>query len=177
MTDSNQHDAENPTEKHIHAYDRMLERVRAFMDEAEEEFTPKIQYAIDSAKEKASELGELTREEAEKIGNYLQRDLKDAADYLAGEGEELGDWLRFDVELVEDRLAELLGQVVDTTKIELQQLAERAKQENIWNTGEITGPGTLTCINCGHTISVHSTHEIPECPKCKGTMFQRRDGN
>jgi hypothetical protein len=177
MTDASHPDPNNPTEKHIHAYDRMLERVRAFMDEAEGEFGPKIQYAIESAKEKASELGELSREEAEKIGDYLQRDLKDAADYLTSEGAELADWLRFDVELVEDRFAELLNQVVDTTKIELQQLAERAKQENIWTTGEITGPGTLTCINCGHKMSIHHTHEIPACPKCQGTMFQRRDGN
>lgn len=175
MTDAKKDNPNPSTEKNIRAYERMLERVRGFIDEAEDEFGPKIQYAIDAAKDKAAELGELTSEEAERIGDYLQRDLKDAASYMANEGNVLGDWLRFDVELVEDRLAEVLGQVVDTTKIELQQLAERAAEENIWNTGEIAGPGTLTCINCGHTLSMHQTHAIPECPECKGTMFQRRE--
>lgn len=162
------------TNKLINAYNRMLERVKGFIDEAEEEFAPKIQYAIDAARDKASELGELTVEEAEEIGDYIRKDIHDAAEYMVNEGEELKDWLKFDVELVEDRLIDILGKVVDTTKIELQQLAERAAAENLWNTGEITSPGTLTCTNCGHPLIFHMTHEIPECSECGGTLFQRQ---
>ena len=167
-------DSEN---KHTHAYDRMLTRVKDFIEEAEEEFAPKIQYALDSAKDKASELGELSREEAEKIGDYIKRDINDAAEYMASEGKELGDWLKFDAELVEDRLVDVLSHVVDTTKIEFQNLAERAKQANLWNAGEITGPGTLTCTNCGEQVIFHETREIPDCPKCDGSLFQRQETN
>lgn len=164
--------ADKPTP---HAYDRMLERVKDFIEEAEEEFGPKIEYAVNRAREKASELGELTREEAEKISDYIQHDIHDAAEYMENEGKELADWLKFDVELIEDRLADILSQVVDTTKLEYQKLAERAKQANLWNSGEITGPGTLTCANCGHQLVFHETKEIPTCPQCKGSLFQRRD--
>ena len=94
---------------------------------------------------------------------------------MANEGKELGDWLKFDAELVEERLAEILSHVVDTTKIEFQELAERAKQANLWNAGEVAGPGTLTCTNCGEQIIFHVTKEIPSCPKCDGSLFQRRD--
>lgn len=165
----------NTGNKHTHAYDRMLERAKAFIDEAEGEFGPKIQYAMDSARDRASELGELTVIEAEKIADYVTKDIQDAADYMIDGSQELKDWLRFDVELVEDRLIDLIGNVVNTTKIELQQLAERAAEENIWNTGEVAGPGTLICTSCGHAQIVHKIHEIPPCPKCKGEMFQRRE--
>ena len=164
-----------PDNKHTHAYDRMMERVKAFVDEAEGEFGPKIQYGIDAAKEKASELGELTAVEAEKVGDYVKKDIHDAAEYMASESQELKDWLRFDVELVEDRLIDIIGSVINTTKMELQQLAERAAKENLWNSGEVTGPGTLTCTNCGHPQIFYITHEIKVCPECEGNLFQRRE--
>jgi len=164
-----------PDTKHILAYDRMLERLKAFIDEAETEFGPKIQYAINSAKESASELGELTVEEADKIANYVKKDIHDAAEYLASEGVELKDWLRFDVELVEDRIIDIMNVVANSTKMELQQLAERAATENLWNCGEVAGPGTLTCVNCDHSQVFYATHEIMECTQCGETLFQRRE--
>ncbi len=84
---------------HTTAYERMLSRVKEFTGEASEELGPKVHYAIESAKEKAYELGELTREETEKIGEYVKRDITDAADYMSDQRKELSDWLKFDVSL------------------------------------------------------------------------------
>jgi hypothetical protein len=96
---------------------------------------------------------------------------------MSQEGKELGDWLKFDIELVEDRLADMmtdaLAQAVNPTDLELQQLAEDAARENLWYTGEISGPGTLVCDNCGHEISLYHIQDIPGCPKCDGTIFKR----
>jgi hypothetical protein len=167
----------NPADKHAHAYATMLERVRHGLESAEDDITIRLQYVIDAAKEKAYEMGELTREEAEKIGDYLKRDIQDAANYMSQEGKELGDWLKFDIELIEDRLADMmtdaLAQAVNPTDLELQQLAEDAARENLWYTGEISGPGTLVCDNCGHEISLYHIQDIPGCPKCDGTIFKR----
>ena len=62
----------NQNQTQVHANERMLERVKDFTAEAREEVTPKIQDGLDAAREKATELGELSREEAEKIGNYIK---------------------------------------------------------------------------------------------------------
>lgn len=155
------------------AYKRMLGSVKEFVDVAEDELAPKINYAIDAAKEKATELGELTREEAEHVANYLRRDLHDAAEYLETEGKELGDWFKFDIELIEDRLLDVMSHAINTTSIELQQLSERAKQENIWYMGEVTGPGTFACDHCQHELSFYHIQDIPACPKCGKGMFRR----
>ena len=162
------------TDKHVHGYNRMLERVKEFIVNAEEDLASKFSYAVDQAKQKASELGELTREESEEIADYIKRDIHDAADYLAEEGTEMGDWLRFDVQLVEAKLLEWMSMAVDTTKLELDELAQQAAQENIRLAGEITGPGTLTCTNCDHEIAFTQTEEIPPCPKCDNKEFHRK---
>lgn len=161
-------------EKHVHAYERMLERTREFLGEAGEELKPKLQHALDAAVEKATELGELTREEAEKIAEYLKRDLQSAGEYLAGdEAKELKDWLRMDLDLIEARILDALSLLVDPTKVELTLLAEQARLAE-WHTGEVTGPGTLTCVNCGKELHFRKPGHIPPCPKCKGTVFRRK---
>lgn len=165
------------TGKQSHAYANMLERVRQGLESTEDDVATRLQYVIDAAKEKAFELGGLTREEAEKVGEYLLRDMQDASGYLAQEGKQLGDWLKFDIELVEERLAEVLTETLDhavnTTNLELQQLADTAAKENLWYTGEVTGPGTLVCDNCGHELNFYHIQDVPGCPRCDGTIFKR----
>ena len=159
------------------AYSKMLERVKHGLESTEDDVAIRLHYVVDAAKEKAYEMGELSREEAEKIGEYLKRDIQDAANYLSEEGRQLTDWLKFDIELVEDRLADMFSTAIEhasnPTNIELQQLAEDAARENLWYTGEVSGPGTLVCDNCGHEVNLYHIQDIPGCPKCDGTIFKR----
>lgn len=163
------------TEHHPSAYDRMIQRAKEFLTGAEQELTPKLQQALDMAKEKAAELGELSREEAEKIGDYLKRDLQDAAEYLASdEAQELKDWLRFDTQQLEERALSALSLLVDQAKVDFQQFNEEARNLP-WKTGEVTGPGTLICTECGEELHFKQTGHIPPCPKCAATTFRRGD--
>jgi len=160
-------------DKLIHAYEKMLDRAKMFVVEANNELTPKFEHALEAAKEKALELGELSREEAEKIADYLKRDLHDAAGFLASENSELRDWLRFDVEQIESRILDALSLLVDQTKVDLADLAEQAQRFGEWHTGEITGPGTLVCKECGEVLHFQKTGHIPPCPKCHATIYKR----
>ena len=170
-------DKQDQAGKHADAYGNMLERVKHGLESTEDDVATRLHYVVDAAKEKAYELGELSREEAEKIGEYLKRDIQDAAGYLSQEGKQLGDWLKFDIELVEDRLADVftdtLKHATNSTNLELQQLAEEAARENLWYTGEVTSPGTLICDNCGHELNFYHIQDVPGCPKCDGTIFKR----
>lgn len=171
MSDENNSDNQH---KQVHGYNRMLEWIKDFILGTEKN----LQQAVDAAKERASELGELTREESEQIGDYVKRDIQDASEYLSREGTEMGDWLHMDVQLVEAKLIDWMSQAADTTKLELDQLAQRAREENIWMTGEITGPGTLRCMHCDHEIQFTETAAIPPCPQCGKHRFKRfsKDG-
>lgn len=165
-----------PSHKLTQAYNRMMERVKLRFEEleqAEKEMLPRLQQSIEHARETAVELKELSRQEAQLIGDYLKRDLQDAGHYLAQTGADIGDWLRFDAELVEDRLLELFRGAADKTSLELLELQETLEEEAHYRTGEITGPGTLQCDACGHETAFHATSMIPACPACGATDFSR----
>jgi len=161
-------------EKLIHGYNRMMERVKGAMEKIGEKTAPRLRQAIEQAKEKAVELEELTEEEAERIGEYLRRDIESAADYLASEKvQELKDWLRIDAQLIEQQLLDMFLSVADQTKLDMLQFQEQLEEASEYRTGEITGPGALACLDCGEVLHFHKTSHIPPCPRCHGTVFTR----
>lgn len=161
-------------EKLVHAYNRMMERVKGLLDKAEKQTVIGLRSSIEQAKEKAVELGELSREEAERIGDYLQRDLEDAGAYLADTGEEMSEWLHFELALVEDKLWEMFTAAADQSKLACLDLAERARRASEYHTGEVTTVGTLQCAKCGELLHFHRTSHIPPCPQCHHTQFARK---
>ena len=163
----------DPIERMADAYERMLERVDAMLDIAESRTIPTLRKSLDTAREKAVELNELTREEAEKLATYVERDMQDAAHYLAETGEELRNWWRFDVELMERRMMEMFANVADRTRIELEKFANQAREAAFYHTGEVTGPGTLVCTECGEVLHFHKAGRIPPCPKCRASRYRR----
>lgn len=162
-----------PFDRLAAAYDRILQEVHDAIESAKENSLPGLKEYLNDAREKMVELGELTREEADKVAGYVERDMKDAANYLLETGEQLSAWWRFDVQQVENRMLEMFTSVADQTKLELEKLAQRASGTTLYHTGEVTGPGTLVCTGCGKEMHFRKTGHIPPCSGCKGTDFRR----
>lgn len=171
-------DISGKTPKLVQAYQQMMERVKNQLEalgQAEKAAFPQLSASIERAVEKAVELDELTREEAQLIGGYLRRDLEDAGQYLTTTGHDLRSWLRFDLELLEDRLLEFLQRGVDQSRLELRSFdpppADAAVER--YRSGEITGPGALQCEGCGAQVVFHAPAVIMVCPQCGGNAFLR----
>lgn len=163
----------NFEQKLIAAYDKMMQRINTVLDDAEQQAIPALERNIDWAKQQAIELKEITAEEAEKIADYIRRDLHDAAHYLETTGKELSSWVSFDIQQVEGRMFELFSKVADKTRLELAKLAMQAKRAQEYHTGEIIGIGTLSCQACDTKVHFKRTSRIPPCPKCHKTVFVR----
>lgn len=166
----------DPGERLVEGYGRMMEHVREFLDDVEKKAAPTVMEAIDSAKQFSIDLGHLTREEADKVAEFIRRDLHDAADYLADSGKEFRDWLNLDLQLIERRVLDMFASVADKTRVELDGLAQRARAASQYHTGEIVAPGTLECVACNQVMHMHQTAQIPPCPKCHATVFRRVSG-
>lgn len=164
---------QHPFDRLAAAYDKILQEVHEALESARDNALPGLKDYIADAREKMVELGELSREEAEKVAGYVERDMKDAANYLLESGEQLSAWWRFDVQQIENRMLEMFTSVADQTKLELARLAQRATKVSLYHTGEVTGPGTLICTDCGKEIHFKKTGHIPPCSGCNGTQFQR----
>jgi hypothetical protein len=170
MKDPLKHD---PVDMVGEAYERMLERAMEDFHKAGEKTGPALHGLIDAAKDKAVELEELSREEAEKIAGYLKRDLIDAAEFLTDTGDELRDWMGFESRLIESQILNLFMRAADKTTVELLGLKERAREASTYHAGEVTGPGTLICDACGSRQQFHKPRRISPCPNCHATDFHR----
>ena len=161
----------------VEAYNQMMSRVRDSIDNAEAHAVPTLQKAIDQARKQAIHLGEITLEEAEEVGNYIKRDINDAAEYLMETSHEFSEWLMLDIELIEQKVLELFLSVADKTRVELEQLSHPGFDitQAEYRSGEITGPGTLVCVNCNEKIQFNTTDTIPVCLHCQGQIFKRAE--
>lgn len=170
-------DTKEAGDKLLNTYHSMLEHVKDLWHTAEEKAIPTLSENIEKAAEKASELGEVTKEEAEKVGKYIQRDLEQAGDYLSDyveeNGPQLENWIKDELEFAEVQFAEMFANLADKTRLELDALAERARQVGVWRTGEITNVGVLYCQSCDEVLHFKKPGHIPPCPKCKGTEFKK----
>jgi len=154
------------------AYRAMLERVHALIGQPGDRVSA-LRADLEFAKEKAVELSELSREEAERILIYLERDLRDAAIFIANTGHELRQWWRFDLQQMEHRLSEMFISVADKTSVQLQTMNEELRHTAVYLANEITGPGTLVCRNCGHEFHFIQPTRIKVCINCHNTEFVR----
>lgn len=170
-------DTKKTQEKLLTAYHAMLDQMKDVWHTAEEKAIPTLAENIEIAAEKASELGELTKEEAEKLGSYIKHDLEEASeylsDYVAINGPQLENWVKDELSFAEIQFADMFANLADKTRLELDALAERARQVGVWRTGEITNVGVLYCQSCDEVLHFKKPGHIPPCPKCHGTEFKK----
>ena len=99
--------------KALEVYDRMLERVQTRLHELQETSLQTLEEEVQKAIEVEYEVEEMTREEADLLGAYLQRDLEHLLHFVEETGEGLGEWLQLDIALLEHTLADRLLSVAD----------------------------------------------------------------
>lgn len=156
--------------KLVNAYTNLMEHLYEAMDDT----LHSLADGLAIAKDKIHEASELTREEVDKVADFVQRDIESAARSLSGpkDNNSLSEWLKFDIEMIENFTLEAFVGLADKTKVELAHLAQLAKTDN-YHTGDVCAPGTFVCDDCGKEIAFKSASEIPECPECHGKTFIR----
>jgi BMFP domain-containing protein YqiC len=154
----------------IHAYNKFMQHLHETMGDTDYSMAE----AIEIAKNKTSDTSDLTAEEMEQVTQYVKRDLDHAAGNIDENAEDsFGQWLKFDIDLIEDFAFEAFMDLADKTRVELAMLEQKAKHYHPYHSGEITGPGTFVCEECGKEIAFKTTSQIPECPNCKAKTFVR----
>jgi len=166
-------DDEQPRDHEIHGYERMLERLRERLGSTSQAVEQGFHEALEAARERSVSLGELTRDEADRVAGWLQRDLEDAAAYVDEARGSYADWLHMDLQLVENWIWDRFSSVADQTRLQWQALNRQLQAAARYHTGEVTGPGTLVCRDCGEVLHFKRTGHIPPCPKCHGSRFER----
>jgi len=159
---------QNPEEhEDVSLYQKLADRTAEFLADGRKT----LDEALKRAKDEITAGGEYTREQAEKIGDYLHRDLSE----LGKKAQQARDAVFEAVEPhrvvagVQSGLARLLR----TAASLLTEMAGKSEQILEFKTGEVTSPGTLTCKDCGQEMHFKATVRIPPCPQCHKTIFRK----
>ncbi len=163
-----------PASRLVNVYNQMMASIRQVFDETDTSDSS-LQQALDAAKKQAVHLGEVTAEEALEISEYIKRDINDAAEYMMESSAEFSDWLMLDIEVIERKVVEMFLSVADRTRVELEELKHNSEELSLYYSGEITGPGTLVCTECGHKMPFVTTAAIEPCKKCGHNTFKRAE--
>ncbi len=161
--------------KALEAYDRMLERVQQRLREAREMSLQTLEEEIQKAVEFEYELEEMTREEADLLGAYLEWDLRHLLHFVDETGEGLKEWLQLDLSLLERQLADSLLSVADRTLADTLELQQKLDNDDAGHyiSGEVATAGMFRCLNCSHMLCLTRTSHLQPCEACGSHYYER----
>jgi hypothetical protein len=156
--------------KFVAAYTDIMKHLHETMEDTLLSFAE----ALEISKEKAGKDSDLTKDELDKVSGFVKRDIEHAAHELTTEkdNESLSEWFKFDIELIENFALDAFLSLADKTRVELAKIGQIA-EKHTYHSGDITGPGTFICDDCGKEIAFKTPSEIPECPECHHNTFVR----
>lgn len=162
----------DPKDKLLQAFNHMVDELHAAIEKAEEKVAPTLDEMLTNAEKLSKQLYALTQDEIKSVSEHLKRDIAHAREYMQTEGREFNQWLKFDIKQVEDKFADFLSKAADKSWIDFHAF-KKNRQNTLYKTGEICGPGTLRCLDCGQEMKLTKNSRIPPCPKCHKTEFER----
>ena len=160
MTEHN----DNNEQQDVGLYEKLASRTAELLEEGRKTFDE----ALKKAKEEMSGAGDFTREQADKIGHYVKRDLAENAGKATDAVKKSIDPHRLSAG-AQSAFARILASTAEA----LSELAAKTEKNLEFHTGEVTSPGTLSCKDCGAELHMSKTSRIPPCPKCHKTIFRK----
>ncbi|QSP94553.1 zinc ribbon-containing protein [Marinobacter salinisoli] len=161
--------------KALEVYDRMLERVQARLKSLPDVTVQALEDEVEKAVEFEYELEEMTREETDLLGAYLERDLKHLMHFVEETGEGLQEWLQLDLALLEHQLADRLLSVADKTLVDTLELKQKLENTDAGHyiSGEVATAGMFRCLNCSHMRCLTATSHLEPCEACGSHYYER----
>jgi Zinc-ribbon containing domain len=158
-------------EQDIATFDLLATKTREQIEESPDASADWLQRAIDTTAERLAALGTFTREEGARAGRFLKRDLASLRTNFVLAGETIQ--LNMDPSRLSGGFTDLAAHLFNRTGNQFHEWAARSEEALEFNTGEVTGPGTLTCTDCGTKLHLKRSSHIPPCPKCHKTDFRK----
>jgi hypothetical protein len=154
-------------QQEVAQYEKLASRTKELIENARELTSDAIDVAIDKAKDELAAAGEFSREQGERLKAFLRRDLKATREHVSGT--RAGSQAQRVASGIEGVLAGILARLGHL----LQEWAAKVEDHLRYRTGEVTSPGTLTCVECESKIRMKKTGRVPPCPKCHAAEFRR----
>ncbi len=165
--DSSAHDRKTPDD--VNRFEALATRTREIFEASSDKSRKAFDAALDTAQHEMIAAGELSAKLGDKLRGYIERDLQGTRQELETAlkkfGTEAGHVGAGVLGLMQSLTREVGGLFADAASSMQNRLTYR--------TGEICGPGTLTCTACQKELTMRKTGHVPPCPACAATQFRR----
>lgn len=157
------------------AYDRFAGHVVEAVQSGRSLGRQGFEAAMEKTRERLAAAGEFSAGQGERFKEFLRRDLGLHLDEQARQARQLGREAgqHLQPERLRDGMLATLATLLRSGGEMLQEWSHKADQAVIYESGEITSAGTLTCLNCGHVVRLERTAHVVPCPQCLGTRFRK----
>ena len=160
------------TRKELEArYDKYIARFHEQLVASQEKSREAMHAAMTTARENLVAVEEISAEQGKLFTAYLKRDLAQTSKDMEQLGTEAREHLH-PARLGAGALA-ATAEVLRLFGHTLVNLSDKADEALVYNAGEITSAGTLTCLKCGAKQELKKTTVIDPCPTCVGTLYKK----
>ncbi|MDT8282839.1 MAG: hypothetical protein RQ982_08515 [Gammaproteobacteria bacterium] len=130
-----------PADNLIKAYNQMLIEMGNAFEQADAQATDQpgkraksqnmtLQLSLEAAQHQAVKSGRINANEAYELGEYIKRDINDAAEYMMETSDQFYDWLALDIEVIERKVIDTFLLIANKTRMELERFQQTEKVIN-----------------------------------------------
>ena len=150
-------------------YEKMSKMLRENVERAGNISEEVFEKALTESREWAYKLKDNYGDDIGKVSDFIRRDWHEAIRHTSGQARK-----RLDIDRLQAGMLDVLSRLAGSAGSQLENFAGKLKEKLRYKTGEIAGAGTLECSGCGQQLAFEKPKRIPPCPKCRGSIFERR---
>ncbi len=158
-------------DRDISNFEKLASRTKEQLIASKEKSMEWLYMAVDASADQLEKSGDFTKEEGVRAGRFLKRNLAATRVDLARARESINKGL--DPARVSGGYIGLASHLFGSMGDVFQGWASKSQEALNFNTGEVSGPGKLTCNDCGTELNLERSSRIPPCPKCHKTDFRK----
>ena len=158
-------------DRELSNFEKLAAKTKEQLIEGGEKSSEWLQRAVDGSAEQLEKAGEFSKEEGERARRLLLRALAATRADFSRAADSVKKGLH--PSRVGGGFADLASHLFGSLGGAFQAWAAKSEESLAFKTGEISGPGTLTCTACGTELHLEQPTRIPPCPKCHKTGFRR----
>lgn len=161
-------DRNGPVEdQEVTLYKNLVSRSKEILETTRDKTADAFSRSMEKAKEELVQTGQSSREQAERLKGYFQRDFSRAGQSVKHFRE------AFQPGRVGSGIQSLFSELLASLGSTFSDWSARMEENVTYTTGELSSPGTLMCKKCQGKMHFKKTGRIPPCPKCASTQFKK----
>ncbi len=158
-------------DRDISNFEKLASKTKEQLIASKEKSMEALHMALDASADQLEKAGDFSKEEGERAGRFLKRDLAATRVDFARARASVNKVM--DPSRVSGGFIGLASHLFSNMGDMFQGWAAKSEEALAFNTGEVSGPGKLTCTDCGTELNLERSSRIPPCPKCHKTDFRK----